>query len=138
MGYLDDELLARDVALVEEHLRTCSDCGSDLESFRRLKADTHDMQVVSPEDKYWNDYWSNVYNRLERRIGWILISAGTILLGAYGIYRLLVEVFFVWPMPLAVQLGILAVVIGFFTLLVSVVRERIVLARSDKYERIRR
>ena len=138
MGYLDDELPEGEIALIEAHLGGCADCSSDLESFRRLKEDTHDMRVVSPEDRYWSDYWSNVYNRLERRLGWILISVGTILLGAYGIYNLLIETFFVWKIPVAVQVGILAVLVGFFVLLVSVVRERIFLARSDKYERIRR
>jgi len=37
-----------------------------------------------------------------------------------------------------VRLGIVALVAGFCTLLISVLRERIFMARMDKYERIKR
>ena len=138
MGYLDLELPEAEVALVEAHLAGCSDCASEIENFRRLKEVTQDMRVVTPDDRYWDQYWSNVYNRLERRVGWILISIGTILLGSYGLYELLMEALYDLGLPRTVRVGIAALVLGFVTLLVSVVRERIFLSKSDKYERIKR
>lgn len=134
MGYLDGELTEIEAERIEQHLNDCTECRSELQEFRRLKEVTRNMRVVSPDDRYWQDYWSNVYNRLERRVGWVLVSAGTILVAAYGVYDLV----WYWNIPLVVRLGLVALLTGFITLLVSVLRERIFLSRSDKYERIKR
>jgi predicted anti-sigma-YlaC factor YlaD len=134
MGYVDRELTEVEVQRIEQHLQECDSCRSELEGFKKLKEVTQNMRVASPDEKYWEQYWSSIYNRLERRIGWILVSAGTILLVAYAIY----DVVWYWKIPLVVRIGLMALIIGFFTLLVSVLRERIFLLRGDKYERIKR
>jgi predicted anti-sigma-YlaC factor YlaD len=138
MGYLDRELSESEVARVEEHLKKCRDCSEELGEFRRLKEVTQNMRLVMPNDKTWEDYWSHVYNRLERRIGWILTSIGSILLLSYGLYMLVEELLFRSGIPTLVRIGVLALTVGLCTLLVSVLRERIFLSKSDKYERIKR
>ena len=138
MGYLDDELTGLEVQRMEEHLRSCPDCAAELKEFRRLKEVTQNMRVAIPDDKYWEQYWSNIYNRLERRVGWILISIGSILLISYGIYYLLSRLLLQGDIPLVVRIGVVALVVGFCTLVVSALRERIFLSKSDKYERIKR
>ena len=138
MGYLDRELSGAEVARVEEHLTQCQECNEELREFRRLKEVTQNMRLVMPNDKTWEDYWSHVYNRLERRIGWILTSIGVILLLSYGLYVLAEELLFHSGMPPLVRIGVLVLTVGLCTLLVSVLRERIFLSKSDKYERIKR
>jgi predicted anti-sigma-YlaC factor YlaD len=137
MGYLDAELTETEVERFEQHLKECAECSAELAQFRRLKEVTQNMRVVAPDEKYWDVYWSNIYNRLERRVGWIMMSIGAILLLSYGIYMLILELF-VAQIPLVVRIGVLAFVVGIVTLLVSVVRERIFMAKADKYERIKR
>jgi predicted anti-sigma-YlaC factor YlaD len=138
MGYLDSELTELEALRVEQHLAECRDCASELEGFRRLKEVTNNMRVLVPDDKYWEDYWSHVYNRLERRVGWILLSIGAILLSSYSLFELIARFLFFQGVPLILRIGVLALVIGFCTLVISVLRERIFLAKSDKYERIKR
>lgn len=138
MGYLDAELGEEEVRRVEHHLEECADCASEVKEFGRLKEVTQNMRLIAPDARYWEEYWSSVYNRLERRVGWILISIGTILLTSYGLYSLVSNVLFHSGIPVVVRIGVLALVVGFCTLLVSVLRERIFLAKSDKYERIKR
>jgi predicted anti-sigma-YlaC factor YlaD len=137
MGYLDSELTEVEVERIERHLRECSDCASELLEFRRLKEVTQNMRVVAPDEKYWERYWSSVYNRLERRIGWILISLGAILLTSYALYWLVLELV-ESSVPVVVQIGVAALIVGVCTLLVSVLRERLFFFKSDKYERIKR
>jgi predicted anti-sigma-YlaC factor YlaD len=137
MGYLDSELTEVEVERIEQHLRECTDCSSELREFRRLKEVTQNMRVVAPDDKYWESYWSNVYNRLERRIGWILISLGAILLTSYALYWLVLELL-QSNVPIVVEIGVAALIVGICTLLVSVLRERLFFFKSDKYERIKR
>ncbi len=138
MGYLDSELTQLEALRVEEHLERCPECAAELEEFRKLKEVTHDMRVLMPDETYWEDYWSHVYNRLERKIGWILFSLGAILLASYGLYALVEQLLLRQGIPLVVRIGVLALVVGFCTLLVSVLRERIFLSKLDKYERIKR
>jgi len=138
MGYLDNELTEIEATRIEEHLKECSGCREELGEFRRLKEVTNNMRLVMPDDKYWEDYWSHVYNRLERRVGWILTSLGIILLLSYGLYKGIEELLFHSGIPLLIQIGVLALVVGLCTLLVSVMRERLFLSKSDKYERIKR
>ncbi len=138
MGYLDAELTELEILRMEEHLRECTDCSAELEEFRRLKEVTQNMRVATPDDKYWEVYWSNVYNRLERRIGWILLSLGSILLTSYGLYYVVARLLLQGDIPLVVRLGVVALVVGLCTLVISVLRERIFFSKSDKYERIKR
>jgi predicted anti-sigma-YlaC factor YlaD len=138
MGYLDSELTELEILRVEQHIKECAECAAELEEFRKLKEVTHDMKVLMPDEKYWEDYWSHVYNRLERRIGWILISLGAILLTSYGLYVGIEELLLRQGIPLLVRIGVIALVIGFCTLLISGLRERLFMAKSDKYERIKR
>lgn len=138
MGYLDGELTQLEVFRMEEHLQKCSECSKELQEFRRLKEVTQNMRVVMPDDKYWEIYWSNIYNRLERRIGWILLSLGSILLTSYGLYYMIARLLLQGNIPLVVRIGVVALVVGLCTLAVSVLRERIFFFKSDKYERIKR
>jgi len=138
MGYLDDELTALEVSRVEQHLLDCRDCTEELDEFKKLKDVTRNMRVVMPGDKYWDAYWSNIYNRLERRVGWILTWVGTIILSAYVFWRIIDEALFNFKLPLLVRVGLLVLIIGFCTLVVSVIRERLSLYKKDKYERIKR
>jgi predicted anti-sigma-YlaC factor YlaD len=138
MGYLDRELTESEVMRVEEHLKECRDCSEELGEFRRLKEVTHNMRLAMPNDKTWEDYWSHIYNRLERRVGWILVSIGAILLLSYGVYFLVEKLLFYGGIPVVVRIGAAALVVGLCTLLISVLRERVFLAKSDKYERIKR
>ncbi len=138
MGYLDHELTELEVLRIEEHLQECDSCTAELQEFRRLKEVTQNMRVVMPDDKYWEIYWSNIYNRLERRIGWILLSLGSILLTSYGLYYVIARLLLQGDIPLVVRIGVVALVVGLCTLVISVLRERIFFSKSDKYERIKR
>jgi predicted anti-sigma-YlaC factor YlaD len=138
MGYLDSELTEIEVLRMEQHLENCAECRIELEEFRRLKEVTQNMRVVTPDARSWEEYWSHVYNRLERRIGWIVMSLGAILVTSYGIYSLIAKLLLRSDIPIVVRIGIVALVVGFCTLLISVIRERIFMARMDKYERIKR
>jgi predicted anti-sigma-YlaC factor YlaD len=138
MGYLDGELTELEIERMDQHLEGCGECRAELDGFRKLKEITRPMKLAIPDDAYWEQYWSSVYNRLERRAGWIMLSAGAILLTSYGAYQFVVRLLLAGEIHVLIRLGIAALVIGLCTLLISVIRERIYLWRSDKYKRIKR
>jgi len=89
MGYLDDELSDDQKDKLHEHLARCRQCAEELEEFKKLKAITDQVALVEPEDRVWQDYWSGVYNRIERGLGWILLSIAGIILVICGGFKLI-------------------------------------------------
>lgn len=135
MGYLDDELEPEVCSRVEAHLAECADCRRELEQFRRMKEDLNMVKFKEPSDAELERYWSHIYNRLERGIGWIMLSLGAIILLSYGGFKLVEEVVKDPEIGLLIKVGILALVFGVVVLFVSLLRERLALLKTDKYSK---
>jgi len=138
MGYLDNELSNEQKRQFEEHLTGCSECKTELKEFRKLKAITDEVTLVEPEDKIWQDYWSGVYNRIERSVGWIVFSVAAILLTIYGGFKLIEEMIKDPNIETMLKVGLLALIAGLAILLVSVLRERLHFWQKDRYRNVRR
>jgi hypothetical protein len=136
-GYLDGELSPDEQTELLAHLEQCSSCEEELRQHRKLKEITGRMQFKEPEDRVWEYYWANVYNRLERRVAWILLSLGGVLLLSYATYELVHELF-LHDLSWIVRIGVVSLVVGFYALLASIIRERMAIRRSDRYEGIKR
>lgn len=135
MGYLDDELEPDLRSKVEAHLADCPDCRKELEQFRRMKEELKMVKFKEPSDAELERYWSNIYNRLERGIGWITLSLGAIILLSYGGFKLVEEVIKDPEIGLLIKVGVLALVFGTVVLFVSLLRERLALLKTDKYSK---
>lgn len=138
MGYLDDELTDEQRDQFAEHLKGCPECAGELEQFKKLKAITDEVTLVEPEDRIWQDYWSGVYNRLERGIGWIVFSVAAILLTIYGGFKLIEEIVNDPTIGVLLKAGLLALILGLAVLFVSVLRERVYFWSKDRYRNVRR
>jgi len=138
MGYLDNELSNEQKRQFEEHLTGCSECKAELKEFRKLKAITDEVTLVEPEDKIWQDYWSGVYNRIERSVGWIVFSVAAILLTIYGGFKLIEEMIKDPNIETMLKVGLLVLIAGLAILFVSVLRERLHFWQKDRYRNVRR
>ena len=138
MGYLDNELNDEQRRQFEEHLAGCPECASELEEFRKLKAITDEVTLVEPEDRIWQDYWTGIYNRIERSVGWIVFSVAAILLTIYGGFKLIETIITDATTGMLLKLGLLALIVGLAILFVSVLRERIYFWSKDRYRNVRR
>jgi hypothetical protein len=138
MGYLDNELSEKQRNRFEEHLAGCPECADELKEFQKLKAITDEVTLVEPEDKLWQDYWTGIYNRIERDIGWIIFSVSAILLSIYGGFKLIEEIISDATVGMLLKIGLIALVVGLAILFVSVLRERIYFWSKDRYRNVRR
>ena len=82
--------------------------------------------------------WETIYRRLERSTGWLMLSAGLILLLVYGSWELLQGFFLDPEPPLVVKLGFGAVLVGVIVLLVSIGREVLTKYRGERYREVNR
>jgi predicted anti-sigma-YlaC factor YlaD len=138
MAYLDNELDERQKGVFEQHLASCRDCAREMEEFKRLKQMTDNVTFVEPEDRLWQRYWGGVYNRIERRIGWVVFSLAAILLVTYGGFEAIEKVIEDPGVSLLLKVGLLALLVGLAILFVSVLRERIYFWSKDRYRDVRR
>ena len=134
-AYVDDELPADDRDRVDTHLAGCESCRQTLADLTALGEDLDMIKFKEPSDAELERYWRSVYNRMERSIGWVLLSIGVIVLLCYGAFEL-VESFIRDPgVALAAKIGVVALLVGVIVLFVSLLRERLAVRKSDRYSR---
>lgn len=135
---VDGELDAEGQAEFEGFLKNYPECRQEWQQFKRVKEVTRTMKFKNPSEEVWDTYWLNVYNRLERGLGWILFSVGAIILVTYGLYQAVLEIFRDTQLPVILKLGMLGVIGGGVILLISVAREKLKLRKSDRYREVKR
>lgn len=138
MGYLDNELEDEQRRAFEEHLASCPQCQGEVEDFRRIIQVTDEVTLAEPEDRVWQQYWSSIYNRIERGVGWILLSVAAILLLIYGGFKAIEEIIKDPTMGVIFKAGLLILIAALAVLFVSVLRERLYFWKKDRYKDVRR
>lgn len=80
----------------------------------------------------------SVYRRVERGIGWILLSVGAVVLFSYVLWEVVRELVGDVTIPWYVKGGGLALLVGIVILAVSVIREKYFVFRDDPYRDVNR
>lgn len=135
-SYHDNDLSENQKKTIEEHVKQCEECRRELEEMGKFEEVMRKMELKQPPKEMWQVYWTSVYNRLERRIGWILLSIGAIIMLFFGGYKAIEGVIEDPTIPLIVKAGILAALGGVVILLVSVGRERIFVRKRERYKEV--
>ena len=138
MGYLDGELEESRRSQLEEHLAGCAGCRDELGRFRSLREVMKPMKFQEPGDQLWDEYWTGIYNRMERGVGWIFVSLGAIVLISFGLFQWVKAMLGDAAIPWYIRGAIFFLVTGLVILLVSVARERIFLHRTERYKEVKR
>lgn len=136
IAYLDGEIKKNEERELLKHLDICLECRRDLEDFKKLKEVMGHMKFTEPDERIWETYWSSVYNKLERSVGWILTSIGAIILLFYGGYKAVENIIKNPSIPLFLKIGILSLLLGIVILFVSVLRERIYIRKKERYKEV--
>lgn len=96
------------------------------------------LKFMQPPEEVWDRYWLNVYNRIERGLGWVLTSIGAIIVLFYGAFKAVESIIADPELEWFVKAGILAMLGGLAIVLVSVLREKLMTRKSDTYKEIQR
>lgn len=134
MGALDGELARADADELARRLRDDPALEQEWQQLQRVKEVTQAMSLRHPPEETWDHYWTGVYRRLERGVAWILVSIGAVVLLSWGLWQAIQDILGDTALPALIKAGILALIAGAVILLVSVVREKLILRRSDPYK----
>jgi hypothetical protein len=138
MAGLDGELSSQEQAELDRLLADDDRLQAEWERFRRVKEVTETMSYREPPPEIWEDYWTVVYNRLERGLGWILVSVAALVLFGYGAWHAIEAILADSGLPGFVKIAIFALVLGAAILFVSVAREKLFTRKRDAYSEIQR
>jgi len=137
-GYIDGELTDEEKTEIEEHLKSCTECRTELDTFLKLKEVTGAMKYADIPEYVWEKYWCGVFRRCERGLGWILFSIGAMILLAFCGYHLVKDFFLNPDEPIILKFAIAFGGLGLIILIVSAIRERLFAYNRDRYREIQR
>ena len=129
-GYLDGELTQGERQRVEIHLESCLKCREAFQEMARLRVAVGELRFGELSQQDWSEMMTDVTVRTTRGAGWILYVVGILVLCGYAGYCFAVDE----TIDALVKSGVGAVVVGCFLLFVSVLRERLMTRKTDKYE----
>lgn len=136
MGALDNELTPDKMREFKMLVETYPEFQNEWKNYQHLKEVTQSMKFKSPKKEVWDNYWMNVYNRIERGIAWIVLSIGSVILITYGLFKAVEAIIADPQLESIIKIGIIAVLAGAVILLVSVIREKLFVRKSDPYKEI--
>lgn len=137
-GALDGELSTAEQMEFQQMLAVSPERQVEWNEQRKLKEIAMQLKFTNPPEEVWDRYWVNVYNRIERRAAWILVSLGAMVLLFFAGYKAVESLLADAQMPWLVKGGILALLAGGVILFISVLREKLFTRKTDKYKEVQR
>ena len=134
MASLDGEICAEERAELESHLAECAECNREFEELTRISELVGEIELPRPSGEDMMKYWPSVYAKIERGAGWGLMIVGALIWAAYGIYLFITD-----PGTGSLTKLLIALpVVGVMMLLISVIRERIHVGKTERYKEVER
>lgn len=138
MGRVDGELSPEEDRELDALIETNDEFRSEMKRMERVKTVTAAVSLKMPPDQIWEDYMNSVYQKVERGVGWILLSVGAIVTLSYGLWNGVSDLLENTTLPWFVKGAVLALLVGGVIITVSVVREKLFMRSKDPYREIER
>jgi len=129
-GFIDGELTQQERQFVTLHCEVCADCRENLERLRALRERIGNASLSEVGEDKWRETMDDPTVQLTQGIGWLLFIVGMLVIAGIG----LVGFLFNDDISVGMKLLIFAIYGGLATLLFSVLRQRLIERKTDKYK----
>lgn len=129
-GLIDGELTQQQRQLVTLHCEQCSECRGNLANLRELHERIGNAKLSEVGEDKWRESMDDPTVQTTRSIGWILLIAGWLIIGGIGLFAFL----FSPEVSIGMKLLMVAIYGGMAMLLFSVLRQRLIESKTDKYK----
>ncbi|MBE9548272.1 MAG: zf-HC2 domain-containing protein [Proteobacteria bacterium] len=129
-GLLDGELTQQQRQMVKLHCEGCAECSENLESLRVLRKRIGDAALSEVGEDKWREHMNDKRVETPRSIGWILFIGGLLVVAGIAVSAFL----FSDEIHIGMKFLIIAIYGGLATLLYSVLRQRLIERKTDKYK----
>ena len=129
-GYIDGELTQQQRQRVELHCERCAACRKELEELKRLRADVGKSNLSEFGEDNWRESMDEPATKAFRGIGWLLLIGGALAIGGIVLHGFLTDP----TLELHMKVIIGAIYGGLAILFISVLRQRLIERKTDKYK----
>lgn len=129
-GYIDGELTPQERQRVEIHIDSCERCREELADLRNLRQQVGRSDLSPYGEDEWRESMADPTVQTTRGIGWLLLIGGLLAIAGIGVYEFLTDP----ELELHMKVIIGAIYGGGTVLFLSVLRQRILERKSDKYK----
>lgn len=129
-GFVDGELTQQERQRVTLHCEVCDPCREDLAKLRVLRERISTAHLSEVGEDKWRETMNDFGVHTPRRIGWLMLIAGLLAIAGIGLIGFL----FSDEIHIGMKLILIAIYGGLATLLYSVLRQRLIERKTDKYK----
>ena len=129
-GFVDGELTQQQRQLVTLHCDECADCRENLAGLRALRERIGKANLSEIGEDKWRENMNDPTVQTTRSIGWLLFIAGLLVIAGIGLVGFIVSD----EMSFGMKFILVAIYGGLATLLYSVLRQRLIERKTDKYK----
>ena len=131
-GYVDGELTQQERQHVEVHCDACDECKLQLAELRTLRERVSNSRLTEFGDDIWRERMNDTAVETSRGFGWLLVIGAALIAAGFG----LVTFIFGTSMNIFEKLLIGGFYLGMILLFVSVLRQRLIERKTDKYKNV--
>ena len=124
------ELTQQQRQRVEVHCGNCGDCESELNALRTLRRDVSNSRLSEYGEDVWREKMDDRTVKTTRSLGWLLFLGAVLVCGGVGIYEFVLDS----SMGTFEKTLVGAVYGGLALLFFSVLRQRLIERKADKYK----
>jgi hypothetical protein len=129
-GYIDGELTQQQAQRVRLHCDSCAECAEQLEQLETLRREVGNTRLSPLSEDIWREHMKEPTVEITRGIGWILLVLGALGVSGIAVYEFVIDTGIETHIKVITSL----VWLGLGALLVSVLRQRLIERKSDKYK----
>lgn len=129
-GYIDGELTQQQRQHVEWHCTDCNACAEELEQLSRLRADIGAASFSQYGEDRWRETMNDATVQASRGFGWLLLVGGILACAGIAVIAFLTDP----TIKLGAKIIAGAVYGGTTLLFISVLRQRLIERKTDKYK----
>ena len=129
-GFVDGELTQQQRQLVTLHCESCEECSEILANIRDLRTRVGKAHLSEVGEDKWRETMNDSHVQTSRSIGWLLFITGLLVIAGIGVFGFLFDS----GISIGMKLIVIAIYGGLATLLYSVLRQRLIERKTDKYK----
>ena len=129
-GYIDGELTQQQRQRVELHCDDCKECRALMDELGALKKEVSRTRFGEYGEDRWRETMNDSTVQVTRGIGWLLFLAGVLAISGIALYEFVIDS----SIPLHIKLITVSIWGGLGVLLLSVLRQRLIERKTDKYK----
>ena len=129
-GYVDGELTQQQRQRIDVHCAICTECAKDLRELQELRESIGKARLSNKNQDVWREMMNEPVVQRTRGLGWLLLIGGVLACLGIAVFVFL----FGSGVSLVEKLIVTAIYGGLALLFYSVLRQRLIERKTDKYK----